>query len=110
MCDLRYSIPKEILTIFDNRSNYHYHFIIKELPEEAEGQFTCLGVNSEKHISFSVPIEKEHTRSYKEGKEIAKASSYILQFTDSTKCIASSLSNLVNTLTEWIHKIKVWTR
>ena len=110
MCDLRYSIPKEILTIFNNRSSNHYHFIIKELPEEAEGQFTCLRVNTEKHITFSVPIGKEHTRSYKERKEIAKASSYILQFTDSTKCMISSLSNLVNSLTEWTHKIKVWTR
>ena len=32
--------------------------------------------------------------------------SYILQFIDSAKFIASSLSNLVNNLSEGIHKIK----
>ena len=32
----------EILLFFHNRSNYDYHFIIKELAEEFEKQFTCL--------------------------------------------------------------------
>ena len=34
--------------VFYNGSNYDYHFIIKELVDEFEGQFTCLGENSEK--------------------------------------------------------------
>ena len=36
------------------------HFIIKELAEEFKGEFECLGENTEKYISFSVPIKKEH--------------------------------------------------
>ena len=40
-------------------SNYDYFFIIKELAEEFKGQFTCLGENAEKYISFSVLIEKK---------------------------------------------------
>ena len=40
-------------------SNYDYHFIIKELAEEFEGEFNCLGENTEKFITFSVPIEKK---------------------------------------------------
>ena len=43
-------------------SNYDYHFIIKELAEEFEKQFICLGENTEKYIAFTVPIEKEVTR------------------------------------------------
>ena len=35
---------------FHNGSNYHYHFVIKELAEEFEKQFTCLGENTEKYI------------------------------------------------------------
>ena len=41
---------------------YDNHFIIKELAEEFEKQFTCLGENTEKCITFAVPIEKEATR------------------------------------------------
>ena len=46
-CDLEYSVPKKLPIAFHNRSNYNYHFIIKELPEEFEKQFTCLGGNIE---------------------------------------------------------------
>ena len=34
LCDLKYSIPKQITIIFHNESNYDYCFIIKELAEE----------------------------------------------------------------------------
>ena len=44
--------------VFHNGSTYDYHFIIKDLPEEFEGQFECLGENTEKNITFSVPIKK----------------------------------------------------
>ena len=43
---------------FHNGSNYGDHFIIKELPEEFKKQFPCLGGNTEKYITFTVPIEK----------------------------------------------------
>ena len=43
ICNLKYNEPKEIGIIFHSRYNYHYHFIIKELAKEFEGQFTCLG-------------------------------------------------------------------
>ena len=57
---------------FQNGSNYDYHFIIIELLEEFEWQLTCLGKNSEKYITFSVPIEKQVTRIDKNGKEFTK--------------------------------------
>ena len=53
---------KKIPTVLHNGSNYDYHFIIKELAEQFKKQFTCLGENIEKYITFTVPIEKDVTR------------------------------------------------
>ena len=98
ICNVSYSVPKEMPIVFHNGSNYDYHFIIKELGEEFEKQFTCLGENAEKYITFSVLIEKEVTRIDKNGEEITKTISCRLQFIDSARFMASSLSNLVNNL------------
>ena len=59
ICNLRYKTPKEIPVVFHNGSTYDYHFIIKQLAKEFDGQFECLGENTEKYITFSVPIKKE---------------------------------------------------
>ena len=50
---------KKIPVVFHNGCTYDYHFIIKELAKEFKGKFECLGGNTEKYITFSVPIEKE---------------------------------------------------
>ena len=39
ICNLTCSVLKEIPIAFHNGSNHDYHFIIKELEEEFEGQF-----------------------------------------------------------------------
>ena len=57
ICNLRYKVPKEIPVVFHNDSTYDYHFIIKELVKEFEGNFDCLGENTEKYIPFSVPLK-----------------------------------------------------
>ena len=59
ICTLRYKTPKEIPAVFHNGSTYDYHLIIKELAKEFEGELECLGENTEKYITFSVPIKKE---------------------------------------------------
>ena len=59
MLNLRYKMPKEIPVVFHNGSTYNYHFIIKELAEEFEGEFKSLDEITEKYITFSVPIKKE---------------------------------------------------
>ena len=51
--------------IFHNGSTYDDHFIIKQLAKELDDQFECLGKNTEKSITFSVPIKKEHDNSKK---------------------------------------------
>ena len=92
---------------FHNGSNYGDHFIIKELPEEFKKQFPWLGGNTEKYITFTVPIEKKRLEGLiKMEKKIQKKISYILQFIDSARFTTRSLSNLVNNLSEGIHKIK----
>ena len=40
--NLKYSVPKNIPKAFHNGSKHDYHFIIKELTEKFEKQFTCL--------------------------------------------------------------------
>ena len=70
---------------FHNESNYDYQFIVKESAEEFKKQFTCLAENTEKYITFTVPIEKEVTRIEKMKKKLQKIS-YILQFSDSANC------------------------
>ena len=62
ICNLRYKIPKEIPVVFHNGSTYDYHFITKELAKEFEGEFECLGKNTEKYITFPLPIKKEITK------------------------------------------------
>ena len=98
ICNLKYSVPKKIPVAFHNGSNYDYHFIIKELAEEFKKQFTCLGENTEKYITFTVPIEKENTRiwrifceEYDKNGEVTKNISYILQFIDRPRFMARSL-------------------
>ena len=58
ICNLKYKVPKEILIVFHNGSTYDYHFIIKVLVKKFENNFECLGENTEKYITFLVPIKK----------------------------------------------------
>ena len=40
-------MSNEILVAFHNESNYDYHFVIKQLANEFEGQFVCLREKTE---------------------------------------------------------------
>ena len=99
ICNLRYKIPKEIPIVFHNGSTYDYHLIIKELVTEFKGNFECLGENTENYIAFSVPIKK---RIENKNMEIT----YNIKFIDSFRFMATSLSKLVDNLTEDIHRDK----
>ena len=90
VCNLRYKVSKEIPIVFHNGSTYDYHFIIKKLAEEFEGEFECLGENTEKYITFSVSLKNESDN----GKKIT----YKLKFIDSYRFMSTSLSNLVDNL------------
>ena len=97
--NLKYKIPKNIPVIFHNGSTYEYHFIIRELASKFDGNFECLGENTEKYITFSVPIKKRI-----ENKNIDIT--YKIKFIDSFRFMATSLSKLVDNLTENIHNDK----
>ena len=101
--NLRYKIPKEIPAVFHNGSTYDYHFIIKELAEEFEGEFECLGENTEKYIIFLVPIKKELTKKDKNGNDKITKISPKIKFIDSYRFMSTSLSNLVSNLSEGLH-------
>ena len=59
ICNLRYKTPKEIPVVFHNGSTYDYYFIVNQLAKEFNDQVECLGENTEKYITFSVPVKKE---------------------------------------------------
>ena len=99
ICNLRSKVPKEIPVVFHNGSTYDYHFIIKELVKEFEGNFDCLGENTEKYITFSVPLKKKI-----ENKSLEIT--YKIKFIDSFRFMSSSLSKLVDNLSEGIHNNK----
>ena len=96
---MRYKVPNEIPVVFHNGSTYDYHFIIKELVKEFDGNFKCLGENTEKYITFSVPLKKKI-----KSKDIEIT--YKIKFIDSYRFMSSSLSKLVDNLSEGIHNDK----
>ena len=90
--NLRCKTPKAIPLVFHNGSTYDYHFIIKQLAKEFDGRFECLGENREKYITFLVPIGKELDDS--------KTITYKLHFIGSFRFMSTSLSKLVDNLSE----------
>ena len=97
ICNLRYSTQKEIIVVLHNGSAYDFHLIIKELAEQLKREdfisdINCLGKNTEKYISFSLPIKKE--------KEDGKLVAYKLRFIDSSRFMNTSLAYLVGNLSK----------
>ena len=62
ICNFKYSAPSKLPIVFHNGSNYDYHFIRKELAEEFKKTITCLGKDTVKYTTFTVPVEKQVTR------------------------------------------------
>ena len=90
-CNLNYTIFKEIPVQFHNGSVYDYHFIIKYLARRFKDNFECLGENTEKYISLTVPFKKVIN-----DKEIK----YRIRISDSCRFMQNLLSNLVDNLSE----------
>ena len=74
ICNLKYKVPKEISVVIHN-AGFDTHFIIKQLAEEFDSQFECIGENTEKYSTFSVLTKKEHDN--------CNTSTYKLKFIDS---------------------------
>ena len=113
-CNLKYKTTKKIPVVFHNGSTYDYHFIIKQLAREFKGSFECLVENTEKYITFSVPVKKEHhdgkttkkqfdnskttKKQQGNGKKAKKTTTYRLKSIDSYRSMQCSLSTLVDNL------------
>ena len=69
--------------------------LYKYLAKEFYGQLECLGENSEKYITFSVPISKELDN--------GKIVTYRLKFIDSFRFMWTSVSKLVKYLSGKLH-------
>ena len=110
ICNLRYKITKETPVLFHNGSTYDYYFIIKQLAREFKGYFHCLGENTEKYITLSVPVKKviENNNDNDNDNDNYKAKAinnvetvtYRLKFIDSCRFMHDSLSNFVANLSE----------
>ena len=66
--------------------------------KESDGNFECLGENTEKYITFSVPIKKK----IKNKDKIIKIT-YKIKFIDSYRFMSASLSKRVDNLSEGLH-------
>ena len=84
-------ITEKIPVVFHNGSTYDYHFIIKQLAEDFKDQFECLGENTEKYITFSVPIKEDDN---------SKKITCKLKPVDSYRFMQSKLSDLVDNLSK----------
>ena len=82
--------------IFHNVSKYDYNFKI-------EGQFECLGKNTEKYVTFSEPIKTEITKIDKDGNDKIMKISCKIKFIESFRFMDILLSNLVDNLSEGLH-------
>ena len=117
ICNLGYTTPKMIPIVFHNGSKCDYHFIIRELAREFKYYLECLGENTEKYITFSVPIKKvldkdkkddndsDNDKNEKNGKDKKKDKdkkniiiTCRLRFFDSCRFMQDSLLNLVDNL------------
>ena len=114
ICNLKYSAPKNLKPknpiVFSNGSNCDYHFIIKELAEEVKKTIYLFRRKHRKiHNFYGRNRKRSYENCYKREKKFQKITYihiyihiYILRFKDSTRFMASLLSNL----SEVIHKNK----
>ena len=91
ICNLRYKVPREIPVKIHNGSKYDYHFPIRELAEEFKVQFECLGENTEKYITYLIPIKNN---------EDLKTITYKIKFIYTCNFMQSKLSDLADNLSE----------
>ena len=93
ICNLRYRTQREIPVVLHNGSNYDNHFIINALAKEFKSNnIKCLGENTEKYISFNIPLKKTNNN--------LKLATYKLKFIDSCRFMPATLSDLTDNSSE----------
>ena len=71
ICNLKFNLPNEVPAVLHNGSKYDYHFMIKELAKEFEGQFECIVVKA-KNIKTFCSHKKEGYEIDKDGNKSDK--------------------------------------
>ena len=113
ICNLRYKIKTEIPLVFHNGSTQDYHLIIEKIAKESKGHFDCLGENTEKYVTFSVPIAEEVNDGENDDENVCdngttqkkkKPLTYRLKFIDSCRFMRDSLTNFIHNLSEINYK------
>ena len=89
ICNLRYSTQIDIPIIFHNGRNYDFNLVITELAKEFRSDMRCIPLNTNKYMSFSIPLKIDN-----------RCVTYNLKFIDSNRFMNDSLSNLVNNLSK----------
>ena len=100
-------MTNEIPALFRNGSNYDYHFIIKDLSNEFEGQIESLEENTLKYKPYCGSIEKENIKLNKDGNKNIMTIFYKVNCIDSARFMTSSLSNFVDNLAARVDKTKL---
>ena len=59
ICNMRYSTEIDIPVFFHNGTNYDFNLIITELAKECRSEMKCIPLNTNKYMSFSIPIAKQ---------------------------------------------------
>ena len=98
ICNLRYSTQIDISAFFHNGTSYDFNLIVNELAKKFRSEMRCIPLNTNKYMSFSIPIRKEVKEEQKEHKK--KVITYNLKVIDSKKHMDSALSILVNNFSE----------
>ena len=89
ICNLRYKTLKEIPVVFHNGSTYNHHFIIKNLAEEFDGG-----------------VKKEIAKKDNSANDKIIKISYKIRFINSYRFMLTSLSKLIDNLSEGFHNDK----
>ena len=76
------------------------------MANEFKCPFECIGENSKMYKKISIPIKKEVIKIDKDGNKTVEIISYKIKFIDSMRFMATSLTKLVDNLSDGIHKIK----
>ena len=102
---MNYKISKNIPVIFHNGSTYDYHFIIKEITKEFKGQFECLGINTFLGLFFLYQLIKKLKKD-RDGNDKIVTIPCKIKFMNSFRFMSTSLSSLVDTLSDGQHSNK----
>ena len=63
ICNSRHSMQIDLPVFFHNRTNYYFNLLIEEFAKEYKSDINCILLNTDKYMSFSVPIEQEVIKS-----------------------------------------------